>query len=117
MASAVLARTGRVRGVGPEGAGWRVEPSAIPDLQSLPMDASLRLPRRLDLLPGPTGDLLSAGAILGKEFDLDLAAELAQQSPAQAVAALDEGRRRDLVWVRAGGRSLPFVHDRFVRRS
>ena len=70
--------------------GWLFEPSAIPDLQSFQMDASLAK-RRLDLLSGPTDALLSAGAILGKEFRLTEAAEVAQLDLHEAIAAV---RRR-----------------------
>src|SRR5262249_54785615 len=56
--------------------------------------------------------LLSAGAVLGKEFDLDFAATLTEQGPAQAVAALDEARRRHIVWARAGDARCSFIHDK-----
>ncbi|HYP62698.1 MAG TPA: hypothetical protein VEQ16_02355, partial [Acidocella sp.] len=57
-------------------------------------------------------ELLSAGAVLGKEFDLDFAATLAEQSSGQAIAALDESRRRHLVWARSGNTRCAFVHDK-----
>ena len=56
--------------------------------------------------------LLSRGAVLGKEFELNIAAELADQSPAQAITALDVARQRRLVWLRPDGSHSVFVHDR-----
>ena len=56
--------------------------------------------------------LLSHGAVLGKEFELNIAAELADQSPAQAITALDVARQRRLVWLRPDGSHCVFVHDK-----
>jgi tetratricopeptide (TPR) repeat protein len=111
MASAVLRSLVESGALVADARGWRLESSAIPDIPASRMDAEL-LSRRLDLLPRWTLKLLSAGAILGKEFDLGLAAELGPQSSAEAVQALDEGRRRHLVWVRADGFRCVFVHDK-----
>ena len=70
------------------------------------------LARRLQLLPRDTLKFLTAGAIFGKEFELDLAAALARQSFGQVIAALDVARQRQLVWVRADGSRCVFVHDK-----
>jgi tetratricopeptide (TPR) repeat protein len=56
--------------------------------------------------------LLSAGAVLGKEFDLDFAAHLALQPPAQAIAAFDEARKRHIIWARRNEARCTFIHDR-----
>jgi two-component system sensor kinase len=111
MASAVL------RGLVESGAlvtgpqGWRIEPLAMADVRSSSRAAAF-LTRRLELLPAETVALLSSGAVLGKEFELDIAAELAFQAPSQAIAALDEARQRRLVWLRPDGATCVFVHDR-----
>ena len=77
--------------------GWKVEQLAMADVQSS-RHAAAFLVRRMELLPSDVVTLLSAAAVLGKEFDLGFAATLAGQSPAQAIAALDEARRRHIVW-------------------
>ncbi len=111
MASAVL------RGLVESGAlvttpgGWRIEPLAMADLQSSSRAASF-LTRRIELLPKQAVELLSVGAIFGKAFDLHAAARLAEQQPAEALAALDEARQRRLVWARPDGTSYAFVHDK-----
>jgi hypothetical protein len=71
-------------------AGWHVEPSAMADVQSS-RHAATFLARRIQLLPPPTLHLLSASAVLGKEFDLELAAALTEQAQAEALAALEGG--------------------------
>jgi signal transduction histidine kinase len=91
--------------------GWQVDPAAIADVRSSRRAAAF-LARRVELLPGPTLDLLSVGAVLGREFDLDFAASLAGQTPGQVLAALGEARDRHLVWVRSEGARCVFVHDK-----
>ena len=115
MASAVLrglVETGKL--VRAEG-GWRSVSLDLDEMQSSSRAAEI-LTRRLELLPDETQLLLRTGAILGKEFDFDMAAALAGIDPARVVAQLDVARRRQLVWMRAGGAHCVFVHDK-VRES
>ncbi|MBL9123952.1 MAG: AAA family ATPase, partial [Planctomycetaceae bacterium] len=111
MAAAVL------RGLVESGAlfaqpdGWGVEPAAIADAGSSERAASF-LARRLELLPPATIELLSTGAVLGKEFDLRMALELTGQTTELSIAALDEARQRQLVWMRPDGAHCVFVHDK-----
>jgi two-component system sensor kinase len=111
MASAVLrglVETGRlVR----EQAGWRGVSLDLEEMQSSSRAADL-LTRRLELLPDETLLLLGTGAILGKEFDLDMAAALAGIDAARIVSLLDVARRRQLVWLRSDGARCVFVHDK-----
>ncbi|MBN1911085.1 MAG: response regulator [Pirellulales bacterium] len=115
MASAVL------RGMVESGAlvavvdGWRIEPDALNDLQSSNQAAGF-LSRRLDLLPEDALDLLTVGAVLGKEFDLNLAAKLVDLPAGRAAAVLDTASQRHLVWVRAHEGQCAFVHDK-IRAS
>lgn len=91
--------------------GWVINPLAHGDLQSSDQAAVL-LTRRLQLLPPATVQLLSAGAILGKQFELGLAAHLVGQSADDAVQAVDIARQRRLIWMRTDGSSYAFVHDK-----
>ncbi len=95
----------------PIAADWRVEPLAIANLQSSSQAGSF-LTQRIELLPQATIQLLSSGAVLGKEFDLSFAARLACQTPSQSIAALNEARSRHMIWVRANGFQCVFVHDK-----
>src|SRR5262249_53141451 len=100
MATAALQGLVESGALVPGAEGWRVEPVAVADVQSS-RHAAAFLARRMELLPPAVVALLSAGAVLGKEFDLDFAATLAEQAPAAAVTALDEARRRHIVWAKA----------------
>ncbi|HEY3998076.1 MAG TPA: ATP-binding protein, partial [Candidatus Xenobia bacterium] len=90
---------------------WRVDPGALADMQSSRQSA-LFLSRRLELLPAETRHFLSVAAVLGKSFDVGQTAELAGQAPGAALAALEEGRRRHIVWIKGDGSEAVFVHDR-----
>ncbi|MFV2068598.1 MAG: ATP-binding protein, partial [Pirellulales bacterium] len=63
-------------------------------------------------LPDSTIELLAPGAVPGKEFELDMAARLAQQAPSDAISAINEARQRRLVWLRPDGGQSVFVHDK-----
>jgi len=90
---------------------WQLEPGALADLHSSDQAARF-LSRRIELLPHETIDLLTVGAVLGKEFNLPLAAELVGFSPPQAAAVLEEATHRHLVWLRTEGTECAFVHDK-----
>ena len=109
MAAAVL------RGLVESGAlvegpdGWQTVPDALREA-SASRRAGAMLARRLALLSPATVSFLRAGAVLGKEFETNLAALLAGLAPAEFVPALEEARRRHLIWVRDS--SCAFVHDK-----
>ena len=111
MASAVLRGMAESGALLAEPTGWRIEPLALADLQSSGRAAGF-LARRIELLPRDALDLLTIGAVLGKEFDLDLAAKLLVFSPSQVAAALELIRARHFVWTRPDGTECTFVHDK-----
>ncbi|HEY5313349.1 MAG TPA: AAA family ATPase, partial [Pirellulales bacterium] len=76
MASAVMRGLVESGALVAEPHGWRVEPLALADLQSSQHAGSF-LSRRIELLPPQAAELLTIGAILGKEFDLQTAIALA----------------------------------------
>ncbi len=63
-------------------------------------------------MPQETLDLLTLGAVLGKEFDLNLAAKLLTVPSSRAAATLDLARARHLVWMQSDGTACVFVHDK-----
>ncbi|MBI2266850.1 MAG: SpoIIE family protein phosphatase [Armatimonadetes bacterium] len=111
MAAEVLRGLMETGGIAAGPSGWVVAPEAMGDIQSSRHAAQV-LARRLDLLKDNTLVLLSAGAVLGKEFDLDSAAALARQSSYEAISALNEARQRHIVWADAEGARCVFVHDK-----
>ena len=111
LASAVLRGMVESGALVADATGWRIEPLALEDVRSS-RHAAAFLSRRLDLLPADARRLLSVGAVLGREFELDLAAALADQSPLQAAGAIDEARRRQIVWAETRQSRCAFVHDK-----
>ncbi len=111
MASAALRGLVESGALVASGDSWQVERRAMSDLQSS-RHAAAFLARRIDLLPIPTIRLLSVGAVLGKEFDLFTAAKLAEQTADEAITAIDEARRRHIVWARMQDSHCAFIHDK-----
>ncbi|MBL9163285.1 MAG: response regulator [Planctomycetaceae bacterium] len=111
MASAVLRGLVECGALTPGGDGWVVDAEAMADAGSSSRAASF-LTRRLDLLPLETIEFLSAGAVLGKQFELEMATELCEMSPADAITALNEARQRQLVWIRPDGAQCVYIHDK-----
>lgn len=111
MASAVLRGLVESGALVREADGWRVESLNLDDAQSSSRAAAF-LAQRLEMLPDDARHLLATGAVLGKEFELDVAAELTDQSAAQSIKALDVARQRRLIWLRPDGARCVFVHDK-----
>jgi tetratricopeptide (TPR) repeat protein len=80
---------------------------------TLPISSSLRnvILRRLAALDDVARDLVEAGAALGREFDVDFAAELAGIPADHRVAATATLLRRQIL-ESPTGRHLRFVHDK-----
>ncbi len=110
MASAVLRGLVESGVMIPTEQGWDTAQLEIESLQSSHQAGSI-LSRRIDLLPARTIEMLQVAAILGKEFDLDVAAGVTEQSQSAALETLEEARQRQLVWVRPDGYHCTFVHD------
>ena len=110
MAAAVL------RGLVESGAlvsapdGWSVDPAALTAASSSRRAATV-LAHRITLLGEETRSLLAVGAVLGKEFDIAVAAALAGVRPGDVGRAVREATRRHLAWAVDGGRCA-FVHDK-----
>jgi len=111
MASAILYGLVESGALVAEADGWRVEPLKHADLQSS-HSATAFLLRRVELLHPDTIETLSIGAVLGKEFELGMAAALTAQTPSRFMAALEEARKRNLVWLNTTSSHGIFVHDR-----
>ena len=92
-------------------AGWLVDSTRLAHAQTS-RRAALFLLRRLELLSPATLDLLSVGAVLGKDFDLALAVELCHQTPGQSALALAEASQRHIVWVDEQTGRAALLHDK-----
>ena len=90
--------------------GWTVDRAALRDVQTARRSAAF-LVRRLELLEEEAISLLSVGAVLGKEFDVDTAVRLAGNPPS-APAAIEDARRRRLLWIDERTGRCSFFHDK-----
>jgi hypothetical protein len=111
MAGAVLRGLVESGALRAEVDGWRFQAHTLDDVQSSRQAAAF-LRQRLRLLPAATQRLLSVAAVLGKEFELDLAAPLAEQTPQEAMSALHEASRRHIVWAPTSDSKYAFTHDK-----
>ncbi|HLL00891.1 MAG TPA: ATP-binding protein [Myxococcaceae bacterium] len=110
MASAVLHGLVEDGALVPGPDGWQVEPDAMAHVRSSRQAASF-LVRRLKRLPADSLRLLSVGAVLGKNFDLERVAALSGTHRDKVAAALAEPRRRHMLWEDSRDR-YTFVHDK-----
>ncbi|MGB8650345.1 MAG: AAA family ATPase, partial [Mycobacteriales bacterium] len=90
--------------------GWTVDEKALRDVQTARRSAAF-LVRRLELLSAEALQLLSVGAVLGKDFDVLVAVELAGAREA-AAAVMEEARGRRLLWVDERTGRCSFSHDK-----
>jgi signal transduction histidine kinase/tetratricopeptide (TPR) repeat protein len=111
MASAVVRGLAESGALFHDGHSWRVDDELMDSVQSS-REAATFLTRRLDLLDDDVLRLLAAGAVLGKEFDLELAAALAGTEAMTVWQAWQGLRSRHLVWLDADGLRATFVHDK-----
>jgi signal transduction histidine kinase/tetratricopeptide (TPR) repeat protein len=110
MASAVLHGLVEDGALVPGPEGWQVDPDAMAHVRSSRQAASF-LVRRLKRLPAEALHLLSVGAVLGKNFDLERVAALSGTPRDRVAAVLAEPRRRHMLWEDSRDR-YTFVHDR-----
>lgn len=111
MASAVLRGLVECQALRPSESGWVVDHAALADAGSSDQAGSF-LARRLQMLPAGALHFLSVGAVLGKQFDLHTAQQLAGVTPAESIHSLEEAKNRQLVWLRPNGSDCVFFHDK-----
>src|SRR3954464_9958776 len=111
MASAVLRGLVESGALFHDGQQWRTDAELMTGAQSS-REAAAFLTSRLERLDADVLRLLSAGAVLGKEFDIELAAGLIAADPGAAVLSLQALRSRHLLWLDADGLVATFVHDK-----
>ena len=111
MGSAVLRGLVESGAMFHDGQEWRVDPELMADVQSS-REAAAFLARRLDLLDDDAVQLLAAGAVLGKEFDVDMAAGLVGVEAGAALSTLQSLRGRHLLWLDTDALHAAFVHDK-----
>jgi len=89
---------------------WQIDDEKLSTFQAAD-DASDILIGRLSQLPNEARELLAAAAVIGKDFSLDAAANLAGMGLGEAHAAIKPIRQHRLVWSRPNN-TVSFVHDK-----
>ncbi len=111
MASAILRGLVEAGALVGEDSGWTID-SRIMSNATSSHHAGVILSRRIELLPTEAVELLSLGAVLGKEFDLQTVAHLAGLASELVLERLDEAERRHFLWIRRDSGRCLFVHDK-----
>lgn len=115
MASAILQGLFESHAIVAGTDGWIVDEFALGQASSSSHAAEF-LTRRLKLLNSETLQLMTMGAVLGSQFDLFIAKELAQLSSSQAFEAVHDAGKRNLMWCQFHDGQCRFVHDK-IRES
>jgi diguanylate cyclase (GGDEF)-like protein/PAS domain S-box-containing protein len=110
MGAAVLRGLVECRALVGSAQGWLIDDDALQDVQTTRRSAAF-LVRRLELLSDDALQVLSVGAVLGKDFDILTAVELAGKTET-AAAILQEARSRRLLWVDERTGRCSFFHDK-----
>jgi len=92
-----------------DASGWRARPEGMAVARTS-RRAALTLAARIERLPDEARSALSIGAVLGREIAADAVAALAGEAVEGTLAALEEARRRHLLFALGEGR-FAFVHD------
>ncbi len=119
MATAVLQGLVEIGALVPDAGGlqtsetpaWRIDPHAMEEVRSS-RRAAVLLARRISSLSSATRKMLEVGAVLGKEFPLSLAGDLAGLPEHASAAACRDAARRHLLWIHNNGARCVFVHDK-----
>jgi signal transduction histidine kinase/tRNA A-37 threonylcarbamoyl transferase component Bud32 len=111
MASAVVRGLVEAGALFHDGQQWRADADLMADAQSS-REAATFLTSRLERLEPDVLRLVGAGAVLGKQFDVELAAGLVGADPGASVLALQGLRSRHLLWLDAEDMVATFVHDK-----
>ena len=110
MASAVVRGLVESEALTHDGREWHINEETFEEVQSTDKAGEF-LGHRLTLLDPTTHLLLSAGAILGREFDFDVAMRMADLSPDLASGCVTESTDRHLIWRKRASRCV-FTHDK-----
>ena len=111
MASAVLRGLVESGALFHDGQRWRTDRLLMAEAQSS-REAAAFLTSRLDRLDPTVLGLVAAGAVLGKQFDIELAARLVGAEASDAMLSLQALRSRHLLWLDTDGLVATFVHDK-----
>ena len=91
--------------------GWQTDKQALREVGAS-RKAGAFLAKRLSRFPASTLQMLSVGAVIGKEFDVDMVAMLANTSSMEVTAYLQGAQNARVLWADQDGTRFTFVHDK-----
>ena len=110
VASAVLRGLVEVGLLTASNNGWLVDEDQLRNLQ-MSGEAAEVLKQRLNRLSLSSQHLLAVGSVLGKEFSIEMAADVAGIARDRVLQLLIEPRKNHLIWERASDSTCSFMHD------
>lgn len=110
MATAAMRGLVESQALVPQSGQWSVDHERLADFQAASDSANILL-KRLEFLDPVALEVLSIGAIAGKQFDATVPIALAGISPEVAFSTMDSVSGHGLIWFRPNG-NVAFVHDK-----
>lgn len=94
----------------PAADGWKVDQEKLNDFQAAGDSANVLL-KRLEFVDTDALKILSIGSVIGKQFDIRIAMELAELAPDHTFSRIQLVRDQGLIWSKPDG-TIAFVHDK-----
>lgn len=111
MAAAILHGLVESAGLEFHSDGWHINTERFDQLRSSAQMGEI-LAQRLDLLETETREFLEIGAILGTEFDVQIASLVANHSLESVQNSIQDAKDRQLLWTRLEMGTCHFLHDK-----
>ncbi|MCR9293464.1 MAG: ATP-binding protein [bacterium] len=94
----------------PAARGWRIDEEQLADFQAAGDSANVLL-KRLQFVDHEASELLSIGAVVGKQFDVEIPLALTSIDAERVFQRLRKVRDQGLIWSKPDG-TVAFVHDK-----
>lgn len=92
------------------GGGWSVDEERLMDFQAAGDSANVLL-KRLEFVDSEAAELIAIGAVIGKQFDIEIPLALTGATAEQVFSRLTSVRNQGLIWNKPNG-MIAFVHDK-----
>lgn len=110
LATAAMRGLVECQALQPTADGWKVDKEELEGFQAAGDSADILL-KRLEFVDLDAMELMSIGAVIGKQFDIKISMELSGFSPEHTFSRIQLVRDQGLIWTRPDG-TVAFVHDK-----
>lgn len=111
MATAILHGLVESKAMTPTPDGWEIDDQAFDRVRSSAASGEI-LAQRLNLLTLETRSFLEAAAVLGTEFDFEIAGQISGIRDEAQSKAIQDAKSRQLLWSRSPANIGRFLHDK-----